>query len=230
MTIRRQVLREEVHEMILRKLLEARWEPGARLSIDGLARELSVSPTPVREAMVSLEASGLVEYQSLRGYVVAPRLDAQAIDELIDARLVVETTALSRAFAAGETFRADLRDAFDAHVDLLRAFEEGEAPDYELIRAHYQADWEFHQVFIAHADNRYFDRIMGVLRPLSHRMRQTWRGDEGAIGFDALDALREHRIILDRVLDRNHDGALEALREHLAAVRFRSMQAPEAHE
>ena len=89
---------EVVQLQILQRLLEARWPPGARLSIDGLARDLEVSPTPVREAMVSLERSGLVEYVALRGYVVAPMLDAEQMTELLDARLVVETAALGRAF------------------------------------------------------------------------------------------------------------------------------------
>src|SRR5699024_384705 len=57
MAVRRQVLRAEVEELILQRLLESRWAPGSRLSIDGLARDLEVSPTPVREAMVSLERS-----------------------------------------------------------------------------------------------------------------------------------------------------------------------------
>src|SRR5690625_5952809 len=77
MAIRRQILRDEVAELLLQRLLEARWAPGSRLSIDGLARDLEVSPTPVREAMVSLERSGLVEYVALRGYVVAPMLDVE---------------------------------------------------------------------------------------------------------------------------------------------------------
>ena len=98
MAVRRQALRAEVEELILERLLEARWMPGARLSIDGFARDLEVSPTPVREAMVSLERSGLVEYVALRGYVVAPMLDAAQMTELLDARKTVEAAALNRAF------------------------------------------------------------------------------------------------------------------------------------
>src|SRR5690625_3699389 len=40
MAIKRQVLRAEVEELILERLLESRWSPGSRLSIDGLARDL----------------------------------------------------------------------------------------------------------------------------------------------------------------------------------------------
>src|SRR5699024_2349671 len=86
MAMKRRVLRAEVEELILERLLESRWSPGSRLSIDGLARDLEVSPTPVREAMVSLERSGLVEYVALRGYVVAPMLDVEQMTELLDAR------------------------------------------------------------------------------------------------------------------------------------------------
>src|SRR5699024_759432 len=88
--------------------LESRWAPGSRLSIDGLARDLEVSPTPVREAMVSLERSGLVEYVALRGYVVAPPLDAVHMTELLDARKVVESAALGRAFQDHDAFLVEL--------------------------------------------------------------------------------------------------------------------------
>src|SRR5690625_5318982 len=113
MAIKRQVLRAELEELILERLLESRWSPGSRLSIDGLARDLEVSPTPVREAMVSLERSGLVEYVALRGYVVAPMLDVEQMTELLDARKVVEAAALNRAFENFEALLTDLEAAQD---------------------------------------------------------------------------------------------------------------------
>ena len=60
MAVRRQVLRAEVEELILQRLLEARWPPGSRLSIDGLARDLEVSPTPVREEIGRASCRGRV--------------------------------------------------------------------------------------------------------------------------------------------------------------------------
>ena len=123
MAVRRQVLRAEVEELILQRLLEARWPPGARLSIDGLARDLEVSPTPVREAMVSLERSGLVEYVALRGYVVAPMLDAEQMTELLDARRVVETAALGRAFEDVDALLGALEEAHAAHGAVIARIE-----------------------------------------------------------------------------------------------------------
>src|SRR5690625_7686072 len=85
MAIKRQVLRAEVEELILQRLLESRWAPGSRLGIDGLPRDLEVSPTPVRAAMVSLERSGLVEHVAMRGYEAARPLDAVHSTETLDA-------------------------------------------------------------------------------------------------------------------------------------------------
>ncbi|WP_250259178.1 GntR family transcriptional regulator [Dermabacter sp. Marseille-Q3180] len=225
MAIRRPVLRDEVEGMLLRRLLASQWEPGQKLSIDGLARELEVSPTPVREALVSLEHSGLVEYKTLKGYVVAPKLDSDSVRELIEARLVIEPVAIRKAYEGCSTFGSRLKSAFENHVDRLRDYEDGDDPDFQLAADHHRLDAEFHHVSFECAGNRYLLKIIDTLQPLSHRMRQTWHGSEGAIGFDALDALREHKIILDQVVAQNIEGAQEALRAHLLAVQDRSLRA-----
>ena len=221
MAVRRKVLRAEVEELILQRLLEAQWPPGARLSIDGLARDLEVSPTPVREAMVSLERSGLVEYVALRGYVVAPPLDAVHMTELLDARKVVESAALGRAFHDQDALLVDLEQAHRHHTEVLSRIDEGGSEDYALLNEHFRADWAFHQVFFAHAENRYLRTMVENLSTYTHRMRQTWSG--GPETFDGHTALHEHGLILEKVRQHNHDGALRALTEHLEGVLARSL-------
>ncbi|HEX7350394.1 GntR family transcriptional regulator [Brachybacterium sp.] len=221
MAVRRQVLRAEVEELILQRLLEARWAPGSRLSIDGLARDLEVSPTPVREAMVSLERSGLVEYVALRGYVVAPPLDAAHMTELLDARKVVEAAALGRAFHDRDALVIDLDEAHRIHAEVLTRIGHDGTEDYALLNEHFRADWAFHQVFFAHADNRYLRTMVENLSTYSHRMRQTWSG--GPETFDGHTAHHEHGLILDMVRQHHHDGALRALSAHLDGVLARSL-------
>ena len=221
MVVRRQVLRAEVEELILQRLLESSWAPGSRLSIDGLARDLEVSPTPVREAMVSLERSGLVEYVALRGYVVAPPLDAEHMTELLDARKVVETAALGRAFRAQDALLTDLDAAHAAHAEVLARIGEDGSEDYSLLNEHFRADWAFHQVFFTHAENRYLRSMVENLGTYTHRMRQTWSG--GPQMFDGHVAHQEHGLILEKVRQHNHDGALAALTAHLDGVLSRSL-------
>lgn len=221
MGVRRQVLRAEVEELILERLLEARWTPGSRLSIDGLARDLEVSPTPVREAMVSLERSGLVEYVALRGYVVAPMLDAGQMAELLDARKAVEAAALDRAFEHFDQLLEDLEAAHRAHGDVIARIEQAGEVTYELLQEHFQADWSFHQTLFDRADNRYLAKMVETLRAHTHRMRQTWAG--GPPALDVHEAYAEHGRILEKVRRHHQDGALQALVEHLDAVLERSL-------
>ena len=56
--LERKVLRDTVYESLVDMLMSGALLPEAPLSIDGLASELAVSPTPVREALVHLERTG----------------------------------------------------------------------------------------------------------------------------------------------------------------------------
>lgn len=213
----RRAMRTEIHQIIFDRLTTTTWAPGERLSIDGLARELNVSPTPVREAMVSLERSGLITYRPQRGYVVAPPLDQQQIDQLIDARLVVERAALTRAFRAGWPDLAEqLRSAHDIHARTAQRIEHSEAMDYSLVREYFDADMAFHRVFLTFAQNEFLTSMHRSLGAHAHRMRHMWA--KGREHLDLAETIEEHTKITNRVSEHDHDGALEALQEHLVNV------------
>lgn len=220
MSSKRQALRADVQEEIQNRLMQGDWRPGARLSIDGLARDLDVSPTPVREALAALERSELITYQPLKGFVVAPPLTAEQIGELIDARLVVELAAFTRAFGTWQALLDDLREAYAEHARIAEQIAAEPKPDYALFHAYFEADNAFHEAFFRHAGNHYLASMRDVLNAHGHRMRQTW--SEGPERIDAADALAEHAEILARVEEHNHDGAQAALRRHLEGVRERS--------
>ena len=88
--VSRQVLADHVYEELLASLMDGRLEPGAAVSIDGTARELDVSPTPVREALARLEHTGMVRRVALKGYRVAPMFTQEDFAELMEARLAIE--------------------------------------------------------------------------------------------------------------------------------------------
>ncbi|WP_277050352.1 GntR family transcriptional regulator [Ruania albidiflava] len=213
----RQAMRTEIHQIVFDRLTTNMWAPGERLSIDGLARELNVSPTPVREALVSLELSGLITYRPQRGYVVAQPLDQDQIDELIDARLVVERAALSRAFRKNWQDLCDqLASAHDAHVRTAERIQRSDSLDYDLVRDYFDADTEFHRQFLTLAANEFLSSMHLSLAAHAHRMRHIWAN--GRDRLDLEETLEEHSQIATRVKERNHDGALEALQAHLENV------------
>src|ERR1039457_4663135 len=89
-------LREGVAHAIRQALLEGRFRPGEYLSDTALAREMSVSRGPVREALLVLAQQGLIAHSQNHGFSVLGFTDTDhgEIDEI---RLRLETMALSQA-------------------------------------------------------------------------------------------------------------------------------------
>jgi DNA-binding GntR family transcriptional regulator len=73
--------------------------PGERVTIDILARELGVSPTPIREALARLGSDGLVRKRAMAGYRATPLLTRAEFEELFELRLLLECPAAARASA-----------------------------------------------------------------------------------------------------------------------------------
>jgi DNA-binding GntR family transcriptional regulator len=213
-------LRDRVYDRVLEVLMGHDVEPGMRLSIDGLARTLGVSPTPVREALVQLERTGLVTREANKGYRVAPPLAGDQLEALFDARLIVESGAVELA-ARGDVdaLRARLAAALDeqaAVADEVATVGADHAPD-ELMARFFRSDWQFHQVLFDATRNPFLEEMSEIITTRVHRMRQIVEGG----GDDTARAVAEHRAILDALAD-GPTGAVRAMRAHLEAVRLRS--------
>jgi DNA-binding GntR family transcriptional regulator len=82
------ILRDRIHS--------GNFAPMERLNIDALARELGVSPIPVREALRRLEAEGWVRFTPNVGAVVAP-VDSTFWEQAMIALAVLEGAASAEA-------------------------------------------------------------------------------------------------------------------------------------
>ncbi|MFF0291822.1 GntR family transcriptional regulator [Streptomyces sp. NPDC005262] len=80
---------EEIYTELRDRILDGTFAPGIRLSQQALADELSVSRTPLREALHRLEADGLVISHANRGMEVSPASQENA-EQSYAARLLVE--------------------------------------------------------------------------------------------------------------------------------------------
>jgi DNA-binding GntR family transcriptional regulator len=76
-------------ELIRQAILDGRLSPGARLKEEELAQQLGISRTPVREALLILQAEGLVEATPNRGATVRTH-DADELDDLYQLRALLE--------------------------------------------------------------------------------------------------------------------------------------------
>ncbi|AMB39617.1 GntR family transcriptional regulator [Arthrobacter sp. TES] len=217
--VSRQVLADHVYEALLEWLMDGRLEPGAAVSIDGMARELEVSPTPVREALARLEHTGMVRRVALKGYRVAPVFTREDFAELMEARLSIEPVnarlACSRMTPDG---LAALKQAVE---DLRTAPRGGSFAEY---RSYLEADERFHQLIAAQASNQFLLAAYNTLGGQIQRFRLF-----GGVGItDAEQAIAEHQAVLDALLSGDPEAAATAMTKHVENVRGRAMaDAPE---
>ncbi len=230
--LQRRALRDGAYDMLLDRLLDGSLKPDLTLSIDGLARELGVSPTPIREALVNLEHTGLVTRTALRGYRVAPPFNPQQVAQLVDARTIVELGALDHALPSRDALIPVLRQAHELHQQVIADIDATEdsltgSARIASYRRYFDADWGFHFALIRHAENPFLIQLAESLGAHVHRLRQT----VGVGLTDSHEASAEHGRILSALQSGAPDEAVrQALRDHLEAVRSRSVADSELNQ
>ncbi|WP_028279229.1 GntR family transcriptional regulator [Arthrobacter sp. H5] len=213
--LNRQVLADHVHEELMASLIDGRLEAGANLSIDGIARDLEVSPTPVREALARLEHTGMVRRVALKGYKVAPLFTAVELAQLVDARLVIEPVNAELACASiTPALVAELKQT----IEDLRSSPTGAS--YAEFRDYWKADEDFHRIIAEHAGNPF---ILNAYKTLGGQV-QRFRFFAGLGVTDADTAIQEHTAILDAFSAGDPAGARDAMIAHLNGVKQRSIR------
>lgn len=207
-------LADDVYESIKALLMDNQIAPGARLTIDGLARDLKVSQTPVREALAALEADGLTVKEYNRSYRATEIITPAEFDDLYEFRMRVEPWAAANAAAR----------ATDAQVSQLHRILDGlsSAPHdghYHDYRAFAENDQVFHrQVHVSSGNSALpiaFERLNVHLQ-----MFRLYYGS--GIG---IEAVREHQAIYAAIADRDEAAAAAAMADHLGASRLRLLPA-----
>lgn len=211
---RRSVLADEIYEILKSKLMDHVVEPGARLSIDGLSRDLKVSPTPIREALARLESDGLVTKRAHHGYTAAPLIDARAFDELFRMRLLLEP-----ACAAWAAQTATARQITGMKNLIAEMGEPKSGDDYESYKAFAAQDAAFHMALAAATGVSLMVETLERLRPHAQLYRLYY-----TVGITD-DTLREHERVLTAVTHRDEAGAAQAMSAHLSASRARLTRA-----
>lgn len=221
----RRILRDEVFDYIVDLLLEGRLEPDSSVNIDSLARHLNVSPTPVREALVQLEHTGLVRRVALKGYKVAPPLSEEQMRELFDAREVVEVAAVQRAAAHLDELLPALAEAHLRHRQAAELFQGSDPTDRTAgYRQYFEADWKFHETILRNSRNRYLLQMAQSASTHTHRMRQS--AAEGS--NDTALAVAEHEAVLTAFQRGDVDAAAKAMATHIANARARALHRDQA--
>jgi DNA-binding GntR family transcriptional regulator len=184
-------LRSDLIEEITARVLDGRFAAGARVNEVHLARELGVSRTPLREALIGLADRGLLVSAPGRGFLVPP-FDLDEARRLYP--LVAELEALALRWTSPLEL-AGLPDALDAVADEMAGALERGADLSEV-------DERWHALLLSRCPNAHLLRLIGQTKPLLKRYESCYFGGATRAG----ESIGEHR----RIAAALRDGDLAA--------------------
>lgn len=198
---RRVVTRHQVRDALERLILAGTHKPGTRLVQEQLARRLNVARSVVREALLELQASGLVEPVDNRGVYVG-RLDTARLIEAFEVREALE--ALAVRLCCRRTTREELGN-LEVMAGRIRALGRARRPA-EMA----SIDRAFHHELLRLSGNRMLVNLSNAWRVFGKVIR---------VGRDPDEVFREHMGIL-RAIAANRPAQAERLaRAHIRVAR-----------
>lgn len=182
-------------------ILSGEIAPGTRLREGTLAQAFSVSRTPVREALIQLSASGLVEVEPNRGATVL-QLTGADVAEVYHVRALLESES---AALAAERSTPEIADMLGKACDRMRELHG--APASEQLAA----DTFFHYSIAEASGNL---RLHALIRQVS-AIPEAYRSRIPYTDDDMLEAERQHRAIAAAIQHGHQAQARESMRAHV---------------
>lgn len=201
-----------IQEKVERMILEGELNAGERLNESDLALRFGVSRGPIREALRTLEESGLVQQQRNRGVFVR-EISVQEADDIYELRELLDEL-VGRKLAKSITVE---------QLEQLRALlgKMDEATSKQDVNRYYQLNLHFHDLMVTFAGNPKLTETYARLVKVLLLFRQ--RGLQQGGGLPV--SIHEHHAILDAIASRDADRAGQQMREHVRASRRRMHKA-----
>ena len=193
---------EALRDQLEQDIVTGHFRPGERLDEQSLATRFGVSRTPIREALMQLASTGMVELQPRRGAFVAS-LSLRAVVERFEAMAALE--GMCGALAARRITDAQRADLAAAHEACEQAARAGCADTY------YYANERFHRAIYEACHNHYLAEQAGHLHTLLKPYRRLQLRARHRVG----QSLAEHGAIVEAILAGDPTRAEQSLREHI---------------
>jgi DNA-binding GntR family transcriptional regulator len=202
------LLRDVVYEKLKEAILSQRLKPGSHLVERELARQFNISTTPLKEALGLLKQEGLVITRPRVGTFVSEDI-MNSLEEINMVRGALEGVAARLAAARITKDEADQMASLIHEMEICTASREKDriiglnASFHKLIRTFAKNNYVFKQIEAIHSFDRQFRKIA-----LSH-------ADE------LQPALKEHKLIYEKIASHDADGAEEAIKTHIHRTTLR---------
>ena len=148
-------LRGQVYEYLRAAINSGDLKPGAFIDQKSLSAEMGISRTPLRDALIQLEAEGFVTILPRRG-VVVNGLDEDTVRHLYEIIGALEGAAVVEVYS--QLGREDFRELRTLNADMVVAIDGGDFDRY------YALNLRFHDAFLDRSDNATLVRTVRVCK------------------------------------------------------------------
>ena len=193
----RTVLREQVKEVLLERILAHEYAPGARLVETRIAQELGVSQAPVREALRELETLRFVESAPFKGAWVREVRDRE-LAEIYPIRAALEDVA---ARVAAERLAGNVAPLEREIRAMAKAKVLGEQVEHDV---------RFHKLIVEASGNARLIELWSSLQVEARTMITALR-----TRLDPVEVAKRHEPIADALRRQDADAAGQEIRRHV---------------
>lgn len=207
--VRRHTITQQIVEALMDGLMDGTLQMGQRLRTQDLADQLGVSRMPVREALISMQANGLVEVTPYAGYRVAA-LEPGRLREMYTVRRALEPIIARQAC---ERMTSTQFDEVESRFRELEKAALNNRPDGKRI---FESNREFHFALYECAEMPHITEILwntwDRLAMYKFLHGQRYLADRSA----AEQMVEEHRDLVDAIRLRDGDRLAELLADSIS--------------
>ncbi|MDR3588648.1 MAG: GntR family transcriptional regulator [Negativicutes bacterium] len=200
-------LKDTIRQIIRANIIDGRLKPGQRIVETEVAKELQVSPIPIREALCGLEEEGLVTSIKYKGAFVAD-INMDEMYHMFQLRSLIEAKVIELVLAnlSKKNF-GELHDIVDAMQE-----KKSNLGDYSTMSA---LDIEFHWTIINWSRIEAYKRSWTMLQ--GHVCRFI-NFIHPKVQDKQLQEYDDHRLLLEILEERDVEKAKAAIQAHIMDV------------
>lgn len=196
-----QPLARMAYQALKESITSGKLAPGEIYNEMALAKELNISRTPVREALLELSTNGLVTFLPRKG-VVVNQYSTSDVEEIFEVRKAIELFCIEKVTL---NHSKDLKELEKIMADQKRALK------IEDMGAFMACDRKFHLTLGLLVNNKRISAILDNLRDMVHLMGLEALAEKGRSEM----VLKEHRKILDAIIAGDVKMARQSMEDHL---------------
>ncbi len=201
-TDQKSTLADEAFEQIRRRILDNFWPPGHRALEQDVASALGMSRTPVREALIRLQAEGLIDLIPRHGMHVLP-VSAEQMKEIYEVLTALECTAV-------ELLARQKPTPEDIHQLILATDEMEQSLMQDDLEGWARADEKFHAGLFELSGNKTLQTTALTVSDRAHRGRMF----SLSLRPKPIASTKEHRVLVEKILAGDVAGAIQENRHH----------------